>query len=208
MSGYSACRNPSLAAVFYRLQLIEAYGTGILKVFESYEAASRQPKIEITPNVFKMILPNLNAPSAKRPDRAPAPHKDAPAPREDAPAPHKDAPAPRKGTPAPREDAAAPRKGMPAPREDAPAPRKGTPAADYPLFLHEEASIYRVHRAPPPQERVMRYALENGSISRREAEKLLGVSQTAAGMLLRKMVESGKLGREGNSRNVLYFPAD
>ena len=28
MMGVSACRNPHLANVFYRLQLIEAYGTG------------------------------------------------------------------------------------------------------------------------------------------------------------------------------------
>ena len=61
MSGYSACRNPKLAAVFYRLQLIEAYGTGILKIFEAYKATLAQPKIEVSPNVFKMTLPNLNA---------------------------------------------------------------------------------------------------------------------------------------------------
>lgn len=60
MSGYSACRNPNLAAAFYRLRLIEAYGTGILKIFETYKESPAQPKIEITPNVFKMILPNSN----------------------------------------------------------------------------------------------------------------------------------------------------
>jgi ATP-dependent DNA helicase RecG len=150
MSGYSACRNPSLAAVFYRLQLIEAYGTGILKVFESYEIASRQPKIELTPNVFKMILPNLNAP----------------------------------------------------------APRARAAAVEPSYVLYEDGPPpYRIHRAPPPQERILRYALENGSINRRQAETLLGVSQTAAGLALRKMVESGQLGREGNSRNARYFPA-
>lgn len=31
MMGISVCRNPQLANVFYRLQLIEAYGTGIRK---------------------------------------------------------------------------------------------------------------------------------------------------------------------------------
>jgi ATP-dependent DNA helicase RecG len=60
MSGYSACRNAKLAAVFYRLQLIEAYGTGITKIFEAYKTAPVHPKIALTPNVFKLILPNLN----------------------------------------------------------------------------------------------------------------------------------------------------
>jgi len=62
MSGYSICRNPLLAATFYRLRLIEAYGVGILKIFEAYNNALAKPKIELTPNVFKMILPNQNEP--------------------------------------------------------------------------------------------------------------------------------------------------
>jgi ATP-dependent DNA helicase RecG len=127
MSGYSVCRNPNLAAVFYRLQLIEAYGTGILKIFEAYRASLSQPKIEVTPNVFKIILPNLNA--AK------------------------------------------------------PTENTGLSA----------------------DERIVRFARDNGSISRKQAEGLLRVSQTAAGVLLRKMVEQKVLVREGNSRNMRYF---
>jgi ATP-dependent DNA helicase RecG len=41
-------------------QFIEAYGTGIQKIFEAYKTSLTQPKIEVTPNVFKMILPNSN----------------------------------------------------------------------------------------------------------------------------------------------------
>ena len=126
MSGYSACRNSELAAVFYRLQLIEAYGTGILKIFETYKTSLAQPKIEVTPNVFKMILPNLNA----------------------------------------------------------------VPVVD---------------KTFPPDENVKRYARENGSINRKQVEHLLNVSQTAAGIVLRKLVEQGELTREGYSRNVRYF---
>jgi hypothetical protein len=33
--GLSACRNPKLAAVFYRLKLIEAYGTGMPKLMQA-----------------------------------------------------------------------------------------------------------------------------------------------------------------------------
>jgi ATP-dependent DNA helicase RecG len=126
MSGYSACRNSELAEVFYRLQLIEAYGTGIQKIFETYRTSLVQPKIEVTPNVFKMVLPNLNA---------------------------------------------------------------------APVVDGKEASA----------EKVMQYVHENGSINRKQAEHLLGISQTAAGLVLRELVDSGGLTREGHSRNVKYF---
>jgi ATP-dependent DNA helicase RecG len=128
MSGYSLCRNTNLAAVFYRLQLIEAYGTGILKIFEAYRAAPKQPKIDATPNVFKLTLPNVNA---------------------------------------------------------------AAPSVD-----------------PTPRDSVLRYIRENGSISRKQAEGLLGVSQTAAGVVLKKMVENGELAKSGNTRQVRYFAAE
>ena len=127
-SGYSVCRNHALAAVFYRLNLIEAYGTGILKIFETYKASTKQPKIEITPNVFKMILPNLN--------------------------------------------------------------------------VEESATSDGMLSA---QDKILKYVHENGSISRKEAEQIIGLSQTAAGTMLRSMTESDKLRKEGLSRNVRYY---
>lgn len=60
MMGVSVCRNPHLANVFYRLQLIEAYGTGIKKIMGAYANALVQPKIKTTNNAFKIILPNVN----------------------------------------------------------------------------------------------------------------------------------------------------
>lgn len=59
--GISVCRNVKLANVFYRLELIEAYGTGILKIMDAYEGTGMTPKIETSDNAFKIILPNLNA---------------------------------------------------------------------------------------------------------------------------------------------------
>ena len=125
-SGYSACRNPELAEVFYRLQLIEAYGTGIIKIFEAYKTSLAQPKIEVTPNVFKMVLPNLNA-------------------------------------------------------------------------------VPSVDETVTPEDKVMHYVRDKGSINRKQSENLLAISQTAAGKILRKLVEQGELSREGHSRNVRYF---
>ena len=60
MMGISVCRNVKLANVFYRLELIEAYGTGIRKIMEAYAGTGKEPKIETSDNAFKIILPNLN----------------------------------------------------------------------------------------------------------------------------------------------------
>ena len=60
MLGLSVCRNPKLANVFYRLELIEAYGTGMKKIMGVYENSNKKPVIETTDNAFKIILPNLN----------------------------------------------------------------------------------------------------------------------------------------------------
>lgn len=128
MSGYSVCRNPKLAAVFYCLQLIEAYGTGILKMFEAYKTAPKQPKIDVTPNVFKLTLPNMNA---------------------------------------------------------------ATVSID-----------------PTPRDAILRYVREHSSINRKQAEELLGVSQTAAGVALKKMVDSSDLLKAGRTRQVRYFAVE
>lgn len=58
--GVSVLRNQNLANVFYRLRLIEAYGTGILKINEAYDDYDRKPLIETTDNAFKITLPNSN----------------------------------------------------------------------------------------------------------------------------------------------------
>lgn len=60
MMGISVCRNVKLANVFYRLELIEAYGTGILKIMGAYAGTGKEPEIEVSDNAFKIILPNLN----------------------------------------------------------------------------------------------------------------------------------------------------
>ena len=59
--GVSICRNEKLANVFYRLELIEAYGTGIGKIMSSYSGSGMEPQMITSENAFKMILPNRNA---------------------------------------------------------------------------------------------------------------------------------------------------
>lgn len=59
-SGISQPRNKKLAEVFHRLHLIESYGTGIRKIFSLYAGCAEQPRIMVTQNTFKMVLPNMN----------------------------------------------------------------------------------------------------------------------------------------------------
>ena len=60
LDGFSLCRNPKLANVFYRLELIEAYGTGLQKIMDAYKNKTVKPQIIVTTNAFKLILPNCN----------------------------------------------------------------------------------------------------------------------------------------------------
>lgn len=60
LNSLSICRNPKLANLFYRLELIESYGTGLNKIFNAYEGTNYRPRIIVTKNSFKVILPNLN----------------------------------------------------------------------------------------------------------------------------------------------------
>jgi ATP-dependent DNA helicase RecG len=59
--GLSVPRNENLANVFYRLHLIEVYGTGIPKIMRSYDGCARKPELQTTDNAFKITLPNRNA---------------------------------------------------------------------------------------------------------------------------------------------------
>ena len=60
MMGVSVPRNRRLANIFYRLHLIEAFGTGMLKIKECYAGRSCQPAVEASENAFKITLPNVN----------------------------------------------------------------------------------------------------------------------------------------------------
>lgn len=63
--GVSMLRNKNLANVFYRLHLIEAYGTRLLKIDECYADCAVKPQLLATDNAFKLVLPNINF-AAKR----------------------------------------------------------------------------------------------------------------------------------------------
>lgn len=130
LMGVSVCRNQRLADVFYRLQLIEAYGTGMRKIFNAYIGKSVQPVVEKTSNAFKIVLPRLTAEPATQETKA--------------------------------------------------------------VLSNQENAV-------------LAFAAKNGSVTRAEAEKLLGISGSTASRLLRRMVKQGFLVQNGSAKTTKYL---
>ncbi len=139
MLGVSALRNQHLANTFYRLRLIEAYGTGIMKINENYADYPIKPKIDVSNNAFKITLPNMNCSVNQSPvteiDKLP------------------------------------------------------------PAVTLSESERERI---------VLGLFDAKKSIVRKDVETALGVSQSTAGLLLRKMVKENMLYKEGKGRNLQY----
>lgn len=136
MMGISVCRNVKLANVFYRLELIEAYGTGMRKIMEAYAGTGKEPEMEASDNAFKIVLPNLNVNAEQE-----------------------------------------------------------KPDASQPESSAEEAAVIAL-------------AKEQGTFTRKDLEKALGLSQTTCGRLLKQMLGKGQIVQEGRSRNTHYRPAE
>lgn len=132
-NGLSDTRNPNLANIFYSLKLIEAYGTGIKKIYDAYELSGCEPEIITTNNSFKIILPNLNYKQNNN------------------------------------------------------------------LYISSPEMIYCDENI------LLKYLNDNQSITRKEVETLMGLSQSSAGRILKKMVDEGKLIQFGGSRNIKYI---
>ena len=63
--GVSQSRNPNLAAVFYRLGLVESYGTGVRKILRLYQDLPASPEFRSAEGAFTVTLPNRNELTAK-----------------------------------------------------------------------------------------------------------------------------------------------
>ena len=144
LAGISVCRNQNLANVFYRLYLIEAYGTGLTKIMETYEGTSEKPLISTTKNSFKITLHNINAKYET----------------------------------------------------------KAAPA------LIENIPSTPVLEPDSNEQQVLAYVREHGTITRPEAEELLGISASTASRLIKKMVKSGQLLQNGKARGIKYTLAE
>ena len=133
MMGVSVCRNVKLANVFYRLELIEAYGTGMQKIMNAYKGSKMTPKIETSDNAFKIILPNLNAENEKT------------------------------------------------------------------------SGTKKTTRIDENEQKVIELAKAQGSFTRNEVEKLLVMSQSTSGRLIKQMLEKELIAQKGKGRNTLYY---
>ena len=60
LMGVSQSRNAKLANVFFRLRLVESYGTGIKRIKALYNGSKKQPIFEAATGAFKATLFNLN----------------------------------------------------------------------------------------------------------------------------------------------------
>ncbi len=50
-------RNPILANVFYRLGIIEAFGTGVIRIKEAYKDSATKPLFAVSDNSISVTLP-------------------------------------------------------------------------------------------------------------------------------------------------------
>lgn len=129
LMGLSVCRNPKLANIFYRLELIEAYGTGLRKIMNAYTSVRKTPDIQVTDNAFKITLPNLNAMFIEDSSKS--------------------------------------------------------------MYDDEESSILSLLEV-------------RLTITRRDVEETLSLSQASAGRLLRQMTEKGLIIQKGNGKTTYY----
>ena len=60
LTGVSVTRNEKLAHIFYRLNIIEAFGTGIPRIFGAYKNSDVEPEIPVIDGGFLIRLPNMN----------------------------------------------------------------------------------------------------------------------------------------------------
>jgi ATP-dependent DNA helicase RecG len=67
-TGVSVTRNEKLAQIFYRLKIIEAYGTGIPRILSVYDDVFVKPELPITEGGFLIQLPNKNYHAGTLPD--------------------------------------------------------------------------------------------------------------------------------------------
>ena len=124
MMGISQPRNVKLAALFYRMKLIESYGIGIGKIMDAYKESAAKPLFQSVEGAFKVTLPNMNVVSKE---------------------------------------------------------------------LTEA------------QSKIVDYLKANTSITRKEAEKLLGVKLTRANAVIKEMLELGIIIKIGSGKDTEYI---
>lgn len=182
--GVSACRNPVLANVFYRLELIEAYGCGIQKIMDAYRNSTKKPEILTGDNSFKIVLPNLNYNGvsyiSSRVSEGVSQYMG--------------------------ESVSAQSSGYSMEIERLVLDSNLNPCSSLVLDRGNlKGIILAVEEDDRGKEKkIEKYLNLRGLISRNEVERLLNVSQATSNRILRKMESEGKLIRQGKGRSTRY----
>jgi len=58
--GFSIPRNETIANIFYRLDLIETFGTGIVRIKKLYQTFGQEPQFKVSNNTIEVILPVID----------------------------------------------------------------------------------------------------------------------------------------------------
>ena len=66
--GISILRNPIIGNVFYRLHMIEKFGTGIRRINDTYQSSTIKPVFTVSENTICIVLPVLQEKSNMLPD--------------------------------------------------------------------------------------------------------------------------------------------
>ena len=176
--GISILRNKYLANIFYRLELIEAYGTGILKIFECYNDYGIKPQIQVSDHGFKLTLPNVNylkELTHLKPGIHMGPESITNIVREDALCNYS------KSYPVYEERSAI--SGM----------------------LREDADVGGTYGITQREHMVLELFKSQPFIVRSDVELAVDVSQATAVVLLREMQRKGLLRKEGSGKKTKYF---
>ena len=139
--GVSQSRNPNLAACFYRMRLIESYGTGIGKIQRAYKSEPLQPEFETAKGVFRVTLPNRN--------------------------------------------------------ETEKSGREFTQAESPKTKKNSEKQ----------QQKVLDFVSENGKITRKQVEELIGSGSTKEFKLIKELCEKGQMKAQGAGKHSYYVLA-
>ncbi len=60
LGNISVLRNPIIAGIFYRLNIIERFGTGIMRINNEYSNSISKPSFDVKNNSINIVLPILN----------------------------------------------------------------------------------------------------------------------------------------------------
>lgn len=141
MMGVSQSRNPNLAAVFYRLKLVESYGTGIRKIKRLYSNVGTEPIFQTAEGAFSVLMRNRNEEN-----------------------------------------------------------ESAVIATNEPERVNRKENTFE-----QAKQMVYQFAVEQGSISRKETEEITGFKITKAFRLLKEMCDEGKLEQQSNGKLTSYL---